>query len=70
MQHCRLTSFLRPNSNNLPKRTPRSPDPFSQTRQLNDLGVVDKQIRIGPLVLDVIREYFRISCFEPVRVKE
>ena len=42
-----------------------APDAAAEARELNDLRVVDEEVRACSLVLDVVREDVRLSRLEP-----
>ena len=42
-----------------------APDPAPQTGELDDLGVIDEQVRPSSLVLNVVRKHIRLCGLEP-----
>ena len=50
------------------KRASGAPDAAAEARELDDLRVVDEEVRAGALVLDVVRKDVRVCCLEPDRV--
>lgn len=67
MRTCRLSLA---NSYNLPKRASSTPDSLPQARKLNYLRVINEEVGGCTLVLNVIRENFRIGSFEPFHPKD
>ncbi len=49
------------------ERAARAPDAAAEARKLDDLRVVDEQVRARALVLDVVREDVGVRRLEPVR---
>ena len=47
------------------KRAARAPNTTAEARELDDLRVVDEEVRACSLVLDVVREDVRLSRLEP-----
>ena len=47
-----------------------APDALAEARELNDLRVVDEEVRACALVLDVVRKDVRICGFEPSTIAQ
>ena len=47
------------------ERAARAPNTTAEARELDDLRVVDEEVRACSLVLDVIREHVRFGRLEP-----